>query len=200
MGATARPSRKTTPLGPACNQKARLIRLFDVHRNLKAVLAAATVATLFSCGAAPGAHDGLPCPNLALRKGIGLEIDPAYAPKVSKATLKTCWESTCHDSAIELYASSRTSAEPCTGTDPDSACAAVSVPTGGKNGFADLTDLPAAPVDVTLTLLDAAGALVTERSLRITPKVGYPAGPECGGGTPQTGLAVSPDGTVSERS
>jgi hypothetical protein len=35
--------------------------------------------------------------------------------------------------------------------------------------------------------------------LVITPKIAYPHGPECGGGTPQTGLRVSADGTLSER-
>ncbi|MET0133179.1 MAG: hypothetical protein ABW215_06255 [Kibdelosporangium sp.] len=179
------------------------MRLLDVHRDLRTTLAAAALATLAACGASPGAPDELTCSNIGLRKGISLDIDPAYAAKVDKATLKTCWENTCRDSALALYPSSRTSAAPCTGTDPNSACAAYSVPTGGKNGFAELMDLPAAPVDATLTLIDAAGAPVAApasgRTLRITPEVGYPDGPECGGGTPQTGLIVSADGTVSER-
>jgi hypothetical protein len=79
-------------------------------------------------------------------------------------------------------------------------CGAQAVPTGGKNGFASVPSLPERTVDATLTLTDAAGAQLVEQTLRITPKMLYPNGPDCGGGGPQTGLLVSPNGTVSERS
>lgn len=176
----------------------RLPRLLGVRRKLKTALAATAIAAVAGCGAfGPGSPKA--CPAIGIQAGIGLDIAPAFAAKVGKAKLKACWGSACKDQAIELYPSSTSSALPCTGTGPDAACGAQAVPTGGKNGFFALPDMPADPIDATLTLTDAAGAPITEQTLQLSPKVTYPAGPECGGGMPQTGLLVSPDGTVSER-
>jgi hypothetical protein len=176
----------------------RLLRLLGVHRKLKTALAVAAIAAVSGCGAfGPGSPKA--CPAIGAQAGIGLDIAPGYAAKVGNAKLKTCWGSACKDQTIELYPSSSASALPCTGTGPDAACGAQAVPTGGKNGFFMLPDMPVDPLDATLTLTDAAGAPITEQTLRLSPKITYPAGPDCGGGVPQTGLQVSPDGTVSER-
>jgi hypothetical protein len=174
-------------------------RLLGVHRNLTSAIVLAAITTLTACGSGIGSGGGIACPGSAIRKGISLDIDPAYAPKVGSATLTSCWGGVCTDSPMDLMPSSTSSALPCTGTGPDAVCGAAAVPTGGKNGFADLPDLPAEPGEVTLTLLDPGGAQVRAQSLVITPKIAYPHGPECGGGTPQTGLRVSADGTLSER-
>lgn len=176
----------------------RLPRLLGVHRKLKTALAVAALAAVAGCGAlGPGAEKA--CPAIGARAGIGLDIAAGSAAKADKAKLKTCWGSACVDPTIVLNPSSTSSALPCTGTGPDAACGAQAVPTGGKNGFFDLPTLPLEPIDATLTLIDAAGAPITEQTLRLSPKVTYPAGPDCGGGVPQTGLQVSPDGMVSER-
>ncbi|MCE7009717.1 hypothetical protein LWC34_43950 [Kibdelosporangium philippinense] len=168
-----------------------------MNRNLVAALALACAA-LTGCGTTlQGA--GMPCGGAALRKGISLDIDPAYAPKVGSARLTACWNSSCHDKRLELYPSTSASAQPCPSTGPDTACGARLEQTGGKNSFADLPELPAGPVEVTLRLIDPAGAEIGAPRLMITPKVSYPSGPDCGGGTPQGGVLVSPDGTVSER-
>jgi predicted small secreted protein len=168
-----------------------------VNRKLSAVLALACVGLTACASTLEGA--GPSCTGAAIRKGISLDIDPAYAAKVGTARLTACWNGSCQDKDLELYPSTASSAAPCTPTGPDTPCSAVSVQTGGKHSFADLLDLPAGPVEVTLRLIDPAGAQLSAPRLTITPDVRYPSGPDCGGGTPQGGLLVSPDGTVSER-
>ncbi|RSM77005.1 hypothetical protein DMH04_35770 [Kibdelosporangium aridum] len=168
-----------------------------MNRNLTAALAlACTVLT--GCGSTLEGAGGA-CSGAAIRKGISLDIDPAYAPKVGSARLTACWNGSCQDKDLELYPSTAASALPCTPTGPDTACGARMAPTGGKNSFADLPELSAGPVEVTLRLIDPAGAEIGAPRLTITPKVSYPSGPDCGGGTPQGGVLVSPDGTVGER-
>jgi hypothetical protein len=167
--------------------------------NLKKALVLAAVATLAACGDGSPLGGGRACTGIGTPVGVSVDIDSGYAAKVGAAKLQVCWDGTCRTSNVELSPSSRGSALPCTGTGPTAVCGAQAVPTGGKNGFATVTDLPVKPVDATLTLTDPAGAPLAERALRITPKLLYPNGPDCGSGGPQTGLTVSPDGTVSER-
>ncbi|ONI79574.1 hypothetical protein ALI144C_26880 [Actinosynnema sp. ALI-1.44] len=146
-----------------------------------------------------GCDSPIECGGAAARKGISLDIDPAYSPKVGSARMTTCWNGSCTDTALELYPSTAARPMPCATGGPDSACGARMEPTGGKNSFADLPTLVSEPVDVTLRLIDPAGAELAAPRLVITPKTLYPSGPECGGGTPQGGLLVSPDGVLSER-
>lgn len=168
-----------------------------MHRNLTAALVLAAVSALTACGADLGA--GTACSGAAVRKGISVDIDPAFAGKVGDATLTSCWDGVCGDTMMNLMASSTSSPLPCSGTGPDAVCGAAAVPTGGKGGFADLPKLTGSATEVTLKLLDPSGAQISAQTLVVTPKVVYPGGPECGGGTPQGGLLVSPDGTVSAR-
>jgi hypothetical protein len=142
---------------------------------------------------------GMECGGAGVRKGISVDIDPAFAGKVGEATLTSCWGGTCADIPLDLMPSSASSPLPCTATGPDAVCGAAAVPTGGKHGFADLPALTGSAGEVTLELLDPAGARISRQTLAVTPKVVYPDGPECGGGTPQGGLLVSADGTVTER-
>jgi hypothetical protein len=168
-----------------------------VNRNLTAALAVAC-SVLTGCGFILEGS-GLACGGAAVRKGIALDIDPAYAPKVGSARLTACWNGSCQDKDLELYPSTAATAMQCTTTSVDTACGAQLVPTGGANSFADLPEMPAGPVEVTLRLIDPAGAEISAPRLTITPKVGYPSSPDCGGGTPYGGLLVSSDGTVTER-
>jgi hypothetical protein len=170
-----------------------------VHRNLTAAIVLAAITTLTACGTGIGSGAGMQCSGAALAKGITLDIDPAFAPQVGDATLTSCWGGVCKDSPMHLMPSSTSSALPCTGTKPESACGAAAVPTGGKHGFASLVDLDATPSEITLKLLDPSGAELRTQSLTVTPKVLMPGPPECGGATPQGGLLVSPDGTLSQR-
>jgi hypothetical protein len=174
-------------------------RLLGVHRNLTAAIVLTAITTLTACGSGIGPGAGRDCSGAALRKGISLDIDPAYAPKIGDATLTSCWGGVCKDTPMHLVPSSTSSALPCPTTGPDTACGAAAVRTGGKHGFADLPDMAATSSEITLKLLDPSGAELRTQSLTVTPKVSYPGGPECGGATPQGGLLISPDGTLSVR-
>ncbi|MEV4316943.1 hypothetical protein [Actinocrispum sp. NPDC049592] len=176
-----------------------LNRLADVHTNVKAALAVLAVATLAACGDKAGAGAGRPCTDIGTPVGVSVDVDKAYADKTEAATLKVCWDGNCQSAALVLTPSSVAVPGPCTETSADAACGAHAVPTGGKNGFATITDLPAKPVDATLSLTNMAGTSVLEKTLRITPKEVRPNGPDCPGGGPQTGLQVSADGTMTER-
>jgi hypothetical protein len=169
-----------------------------VHRKLQAVALGAALVTLAACGSDLGS--GVPCSDVGAVRGVSLDIDSGYAPKVGAAELKLCWDGACRTADLKLSPSSTSSPLPCSGTGPDAVCGAQAIPTGGKHGLVTVTDLPAKPIDATLSLTDAAGAPLADHTLRITPKAVYPNGPECGAGGPQTGLRVSPEGTVSERS
>jgi hypothetical protein len=166
-----------------------------VHRNLMTIVVLAATGTLTACGIDAGRE----CSGAAVRKGISLDIDAVFAPKVADATLTSCWGGTCTDTRMHVMQSSASSPLPCTGTGPDAVCGAAAVPTGEKNGFADLPAMTDTPGEVTLRLVDSAGVQISAQALVVTPKVRYPGGPECGGGTPQGGLTVSADGTVTER-
>jgi hypothetical protein len=72
----------------------------------------------------------------------------------------------------------------CTGSGPGDSCSAQARETGGKQGFADILDLPATPVEVTLSGV----------TLRVAPKMSRPNGPGCGGGGPQANLVVDESG------
>lgn len=171
-----------------------MIRLRFVYRKLQATAVLAAIATLSACGMNTGGG-GVACPAIAVRAGISITIDPAYAPMVSTAKLKACWDGSCQDHDVPLFPSTAASGTPCSpAAGAHSACGAIVNPTGGTNGFADIARLPEKPIDVTLTL---TGAVTKEQTLSITPKVVYPSSPECGGDQRTAGLAVSPDGTVS---
>ncbi len=176
-----------------------LNRLADVRRNLKAVLAVVAVTTLAACADKGAAGPAQVCTDIGTPVGVSVDIDTALAEKAEAATLKVCWDGACQNSAVVLTPSSAAVPGPCTETSPDAACGAHVVPTGGKNGFATIPDLPAKPVDATLSLTNMAGTSVLEKTLRITPKELRPNGPDCPGGGPQTGLRVSADGTMTER-
>jgi len=177
-----------------CNRKAGVIRLRFVHRKLQAAAALATIATLSACGMNTNGGQ-VACPAIAVRAGISVNIDAAYAPMVSAVKLKTCWDGSCQTYDVPLNPSTGTSGVPCSPTaGAHSVCGAIVSPTGGTNGFVDIAKLPGGPIDVTLSL---TGTVTKEQTLSITPKVVHPSAPECGGDQRTAGLTVSPDGTVS---
>jgi hypothetical protein len=148
---------------------------------------------LTACGGGAGA--GQVCTGIGTPVGIGLDVQLA---NVSSATMEVCWDGRCVEPAVELYPSSSAGPETCTGTSPSDSCGVSMVPAGGQNGFASVADLPAKPVAVTLRLFDGKVSLV-DQHLTVTPKMLYPNGEQCGAGGPQTGLVVSPAGSVAER-
>ncbi|MGI5168333.1 hypothetical protein ACQEU3_28680 [Spirillospora sp. CA-253888] len=149
------------------------------------VLAAAALAACSPAGPEGG------CTAIGSPSGVGLDIAPADAARVSTAALKICWNGACRTAAPALAPSSGTVPDDCDAGDPDAPCAASASPTGGKHGFADVPELPETPVQVTVTLRDASGARLLERTVTVTPKPTRPNGPDCDAGGPQARLKVS---------
>ncbi|TCO52458.1 hypothetical protein EV192_112190 [Actinocrispum wychmicini] len=155
----------------------------------------AAVSLLSACGNSPGAVE---CLNVALRPGIGVDIDPAFAPRVDSAAMKACWDGDCRTFDLKLEASTAASALPCTGNSPTDVCGAQAVPTGGKYTFAEVRNLPGKPIDITLSLAGPRMTPPQDQHLTVTPRTANVA-PQCAGDQRQAGIIVSKDGTVSER-
>ncbi|MFC9974987.1 hypothetical protein ACFVH6_29215 [Spirillospora sp. NPDC127200] len=149
---------------------------------------ALAAAALAACS--PAGPDG-GCTAIGSPVGIGLDIAPADAARVSTAALRICWDGACRTAEPVLAPSGSAMPGDCDAGDPDAPCAASASPTGGKHGFADVPQLPETPVQVTVTLRDASGARLLERTATVTPKRTYPNGPDCGSGGPQAQLKVS---------
>ncbi|WP_433214756.1 hypothetical protein [Microtetraspora malaysiensis] len=150
---------------------------------------AAGLAILTACGTSAFSEEQS-CTEMAARRGISLDIPAPYAAKVAEATMKICWNGACVRPEVSLMDTGETVPQNCTGNEPDDSCAASSSPDGGKRGFADVGDLPAAPVQVAVTLRDAEGKRLLAEEIDVTPHVTYPNGRQCGEGDPQAGLIV----------
>lgn len=162
----------------------------------KAVLVVA-LAAVTACGSQIGTGER-PCTAIGARQGVGLRIEPPYARRVAGAEMKVCWNGRCR--TVETRLEPATAALPgkCPDGGPDTACGATMSPTGGKTGFADVPDLPKAPVQVTLVLRDGTGKPILDERLDVTPRGTFPNGPHCGEGAPQANLTVT-DGRVTSR-
>lgn len=158
-----------------------------------ATLAFAALA-LAGCGTT-GLTNGRECTAIGTPRGIGLTVEPPLAAKATDATVKTCWNGVCRTARTELRDSTTAVPQGCA-DGPDGACAATASPTGAKNGFADVNDLPESPVQVTLTLRDAQGESVLKQQITTTPQAVYANGPHCGKGGPQVSL-VAANGRVT---
>jgi hypothetical protein len=145
---------------------------------------------LCACSAEPKA-----CTLIGASAGIGVDVD---LPAVAAATLEVCWDGTCAKPAVSLYPATTNGPQTCTGTGPNDTCGVSAVPTGGQHGFADIPTLPKKTVTATLVLTDAAGAVLLDKTLTVTPKATYPNGEGCGEGGAQAGIEVSPAGVVTE--
>jgi hypothetical protein len=153
---------------------------------LLALLLAATTA----CGSPAGSGGGQTCTAIGPLVGVGIDLQPAAAAKVSDATVVACWSGACVTRAVELRPSTAAGPETCTGDN----CSVRAAPTGGKQGFADLPGLPSAPVRLTVKLAGFA-----DQTLDVTPKLSYPNGPDCGAGGPQAQVVVDDTGRATER-
>lgn len=162
-------------------------RLGSMHRASLAVIALA--ATLSACTAE--GSSGVACPDIALRPGISVDIDQAFAPQVTSVDVKACWDGDCRTMRPELEMSTAAGTTSCSSS---GVCGAQVVPTGRKNAFADIANLPGKPIDITLSM---GGTTIAPQQLRVTPKTAAP-GP-CAGDLRQAGILVGPDGRASER-
>jgi hypothetical protein len=155
-------------------------------------LLAMLLAAVTACGAPAGSGGEVACTAIGTPVGIGIDVSP-HADKADSATLVACWQAGCTTRTVRLYPTSGDGTTTCTGDKPSDSCSVGQIPTGGKDGFADLPGLPASPVRVTLTLEGGR-----PQTLEVTPAFSYPNGPNCGGGGPQAQLIVGPDGVVTE--
>jgi hypothetical protein len=162
---------------------------------LRALPLAAALLALAACGSeSDGA--GRPCTQIGAAPGLSLTVPDGS--RVASATMRVCWNGTCHDPRIELTPTSKTVSTGCDGDGSDAACGASASPDGGAAGFAQVEGLPKAPVQVTLKLRDSEGRTYLTRRLDVTPKATFPNGPHCGEGAPQAALTVA-NGQVTVR-
>ncbi|MEV0233947.1 hypothetical protein [Nonomuraea sp. NPDC050786] len=154
------------------------------------VLVAITAALVVLSGCA--SQHG--CTAIGAPVGISVRVDAPLADMVTAAELTACWDGSCRTAKPELHQDTTVASQTCDGE----ACGAELKPTGGKQGFADVTGLPKAPVKVKLRLKGRSGEAVVESELTVTPEGLFPNGPACGEGGPQAAIAVSGSGAVSE--
>jgi hypothetical protein len=163
-----------------------------------ALLAAAGVLT--GCGLGGLFGRGPECAPIGYLEGISLDIKPSSGAGVASAALEACWDGKCRDFAVELSEARDTITGTCSGSEPDDACGVTAgPPTGGWHGFAEIDGLPAKPVKVSVTLSSAAGKVLLDKQITVTPKRPEPVGGTCGGGDKmQTGIVVDA-GELRER-
>jgi hypothetical protein len=152
------------------------------------------------CGSPAAVGGGGECTAIGARVGVSVDVAArSTGPAAGGATLEACWADVCRTYPVELSPSTTAAGTTCQDTArPDAVCSAEVRETGGKQGFADIPDLPARPVRLTLTVTDDAGARLAGGTLEVTPETVYPNGPDCDPGGPQAGLAVDGAGTVRD--
>jgi hypothetical protein len=123
---------------------------------------------------------------------VRLEIRSPLAVRVGRATMRICHDGACRTYAVALAPSTTTRPGGCAG----GVCSGQAVPTGGRQGFAEVSGLPKEPVTVTVVLRDASGGRVLDRTLAVTPKGVFPNGPRCGEAGRQAGV-VAADGKLT---
>ncbi|PRX44629.1 hypothetical protein B0I33_111141 [Prauserella shujinwangii] len=160
---------------------------------------ALVLVAVTACGSSAGSGERA-CTAIAARAGIGVDLaPPPEGTEPREATVEACWGGSCRTVSVELVPETAATETTCEGDEPDSVCSARMRETGGLTGFADLPELPAEPVEVTLTVVTADGGEYAHRTLRVTPELVYPNGPGCGGEAAQAHLTVDSQGRVHAR-
>lgn len=158
----------------------------------------AVVSVLLLAGCASAEH--APCTEIGAPAGVGVNIEATIAQHVTNdATLRVSWGSTNIEAELTLAPSTDAVDQGCSGENESSVCSATASPTGGKTGFADVPQLPAEPVDVTLVLTELDGEPRVLDQVQLTPAATYPNGPNCPVGGNQAQLRVDATGEVHPR-
>ncbi|MFD8499785.1 hypothetical protein [Amycolatopsis sp. NPDC059657] len=149
-------------------------------------VSALVLVAVTACGAS--GSGGPECTAIGASAGVGIELAPEVAGPITGGQMEVCWDGHCLTRELTLTPSTKTGATTCTNS---GVCSAEAVPTGGKNGFADVPGLPVADVKVTVGF-DGGPT----RTVHLIPKMLFPNGPDCGGMGPQGQLELAADGTV----
>ncbi|TMR88519.1 hypothetical protein [Nonomuraea basaltis] len=105
---------------------------------------------------------------------MGVTVEAPLAADAQSVSMEVCWNGGCKSPAVILNPSSRAGEETCSGD----TCSVGLAPTGSKNGFGTVEDLPKQPVEVRLALRDAASRSVLQRAIKVTPQGRFPNGPQ----------------------
>jgi hypothetical protein len=153
------------------------------------------LAGLVACGHA--GPEAVACTDIGAPSGVSVDIAPEIAAQVAdSAHLMACWGGACKTVSVVLEPSTRSVDQGCTGSKPDDTCSATSVPTGGKQGFGSVDGLPAAPVEVRVTVPGAGSGRGVKGMVTVTPERVYPNGRDCPGAGVQGRVAVNRDGDL----
>jgi hypothetical protein len=187
---------------------------------MRRALTIAAVLLLTGCGATdPG---GRVSTGAAALRGFSIEVDQAVAARVPAVRLRTCAAWGCHEQEVTLAISGPTVAAPCPrDAAKDTACGVRRLPGPGPGyGYAPVPALTFEAVTVTVSTPPGA-PLPIAGELRVQPYPVCPGDPGparagesraevgesparaageagCAGATPQAGLRVAADGTVSQ--
>ncbi|ASO21933.1 hypothetical protein FHR81_005603 [Actinoalloteichus hoggarensis] len=168
------------------------------------MLVAFGLVVLAGCGT-QGAGVGVECTAIGARTGLGLDVAAGLAPDVAEARVLLCQDDECTETDMpadcgddcgmdSLRPGSDTVDQGCV----DGVCSASSVPDGTLHGFVDLPELAAGPAEVSVTLVDRAGAEILAETISLTVEDVYPNGPECGAGGVAAAVRVTDDHTLVE--
>ncbi|GAA1200865.1 hypothetical protein [Prauserella alba] len=120
------------------------------------------LAVLGGCGA-----DGQTCTAIGSPPGISIDGPGVPDALLGDAVLEACWNGDCREHDVRRWSSDR------------------------QHGFAEIRELPAEPVRVTLVAEGRRLGPVT-----VTPEPTWPNGEECPAGGPAASITVDRNGTV----
>lgn len=120
------------------------------------------------------------CTLVDAQSGVSISVDAAFAPKVDAAVLSVCRGELCDRRSFTL----RRTAD-------------VGSLVGKKFDRITIAGLRDDPARISLTISDAKGQIVADRTLDVTPSVSYPNGKGCGPRVVSVALVVDAAGTIT---
>jgi hypothetical protein len=159
-------------------------------RRLAPIAALVVPALVAVSGCTPVA-----CTDIGSDPGIAVVVGSELAPTLSRLTLDVCAGVNCRTVPVVLSPGSTTRGDDCPSTSPDSACSATVVPDGTLTGFAKVTGLPTATLQVGATAI-IDGAQRRFDRIGVTATATYPNGNQCPAGGNQASVEVRESGLV----
>jgi hypothetical protein len=138
----------------------------------------ALMATMTACGNGGGVEA---CPAVYLLTGVRVDIADALAARVSGAAITVCWDGQCRTEQLSPWRMVHVPTPTCLDI-PYETCQVEQGNADLRHSFAEMTDLPATPVRMTLTLEGARDAPLVTRTVRVTLEAGRLYNQSCGFG------------------